>query len=159
MNRLTVTLAATAAIILAPGLALAGPTEDAFLGKLAGTWKGSGKLTGAETGTVACTLTMRQRSDGMNFSAKCDVPEFGQQNFSGIMSYNDAKGRYEARSPSGEITVGSKKGSNVVFEAKMRGIAEGVSVMTVGTARIVVATTARRPGGTGDIKSHIELKR
>ena len=158
MNRLTLTLAA-AALALLPGLAVAGPAEDAFLAKLGGHWKGSGKLTGAETGTVECALTVRQRSDGVNFAVKCDVPEFGQQNFSGVMGYNDAAGRYEARSPSGEITPGVKKGSSVVFEAKMRGVAEGVSVLTVSTPRIIVDSTVRRPGGTADIKSHIELKR
>ncbi len=56
MTRLTPILLA-AAIVLAPSAALAGPTEDAFLAKLPGIWKGKGTITGAETGKVDCTLT------------------------------------------------------------------------------------------------------
>jgi hypothetical protein len=159
MTRLTHVLFA-AAIALAPSAALAGPTEDAFLAKLPGIWKGKGTITGAETGKVDCTLTIRQRTVGVNFSVKCDVSEFGQQSFSGVISYNDAKGQYEAKSSGGEITIGKKSGSAVVFEGKMKGIAVGTSTMKVATSKVTVDTKVRRPGGSGgDIKSYIELKR
>src|SRR5687768_5385192 len=118
MTRLTHVLFA-AAIALAPSAALAGTTEDAFLAKLPGIWKGKGTNTGAETGKVDCTPTIRQRTVGVNFSDECDVYEFGQQSFSGVISYNDAKGQYEANSSGGEITLGKKSGSAVVFEGKM----------------------------------------
>lgn len=157
MNRIALLLAA--AVALSPAFALAGLPEDAFLAKLPGIWKGRGVLTGAESGTVDCTLTVRQRKVGVNYSVKCDVPEFGQQSFSGIISYNDAEARYEAHSPSGDVTVGTKKGGNIIFTAKMKGIAEGTSVLSLSTSRIIVDTTVRRPGGTADINSHIELKR
>lgn len=158
MNRFIPALVA-ASLAIAPVVALAGPAEQAFLSKLPGVWKGTGTLTGGETGTVNCTLTMRGRSDGVNFSAKCDIDELGPQNFSGVISYNDDKGRYEATSNSGEVTVGEKSGSAVVFSGEIKGVAEGKTVMKITTSRIIVDTTARRPGGKADIKSHIELKR
>jgi hypothetical protein len=148
-----------AALAAMPAVAMAGAPEQAFLAKLPGVWTGKGTLTGAETGTVNCTLTIRQRSDGVNFSAKCDVSEFGPQNFSGVIGYNDATGRYEARSQGGEITIGTKSGNSVVFTAEMKGIAEGTTTMKVGTSRIVVDTKARRPGSSGEIQSRIELRR
>lgn len=158
MNRFIPVLVA-ASLALAPAAAFAGPSEQAFLSKLPGIWKGTGILTGGETGSVNCTLTMRQRSDGISFSAKCDVSELGPQNFSGIISYNDAEKRYEAKSNSGDVTVGTKSGNGVVFSGEIKGVAKGKTVMTITTSRIVVDTTARRPGGDADIKSHIELKR
>lgn len=159
MNRLA-RFALAAALVLAPAAAIAGPTEEAFLGKLAGVWKGKGTITGAETGKVDCTLTVRQRSAGVNFAVKCDVTEFGAQSFSGVITYNDDKKQYEAKSAGGEITVGKKSGNAVIFEGKMKGMAVGTSVMKMTTSKITVDTKVRRPGGTGgDITSFIELKR
>ncbi len=60
-----------------PAPVLAGPAEDAFLAKLQGVWSGSGTLTGSETGKVDCTMTIRARSEGLNFRGKCDAGEFG----------------------------------------------------------------------------------
>lgn len=155
----TIPVVLAAALVLSPLPALAGTTEDAFLARLVGIWSGTGTVTGGETGEVTCRATLRQRTDGVNFSVKCDVPEFGAQNFSGIVSYNDAEGRYEAKSPSGEVTIGTKSGNAVIFNAKMRGIAVGTSVMKLTTTRIAVETSVKRPGGTNnaEIKSHLEL--
>jgi hypothetical protein len=152
-------IAFAAAIALAPASAFAGAAEDAFLAKLPGVWKGKGTITGAEKGTVDCILNVRQRSVGVNFSVKCDVTEFGAQSFSGVISYNDAKGQYEAKSGSGEITVGKKSGNAVIFEGKMKGLVVGTSVMKVTTSKVTVDATVRRPDGNSDIKSHLELKR
>lgn len=156
MSRL-VSIAVATALALTPLPALAGASENAFLGRLVGIWNGKGTLTGGETGELSCRATIRQRSEGINFSVKCDVPEFGAQNFSGIVSYNDAAGRYEATSAGGEVTVGTKSGNAVVFNAKLKGIAIGTSVMKLTPSRIVVDTNVKRPGSTAEIKSHLEL--
>ncbi|MBN9344986.1 MAG: hypothetical protein J0I48_02120 [Devosia sp.] len=156
MSRL-VSIAVALALALTPLPALAGASENAFLGRLVGIWNGKGTLTGDETGELSCRATIRQRSEGINFSVKCDVPEFGAQNFSGIVSYNDAAGRYEATSPGGEVTVGTKSGNAVVFNAKLKGIAIGTSVMKLTPSRIVVDTNVKRPGSSAEIKSHLEL--
>ena len=146
MSRL-ISIAVIAALALTPLPAFAGASEDAFLARLVGVWTGKGTLSGGETGEIDCRSTIRNRSDGINFSVKCDVPEFGAQSFSGAVSYNDAEGRYEAKSPSGEVTIGTKSGNAVIFNAKMKGIAVGTSVMKLTTSRIVVDTnvSARAP--------------
>ena len=151
-------LAILLAFSLAPLPALAGASEDAFLARLVGKWSGAGTITGAETGKLTCTSTFRDVSAGVNFRVKCDVPEFGAQVFSGTVSYNDDEKRYEAKSPAGEVTIGTKKGNAVIFNAKMKGIAVGTSVMKLTTTRITVDTNVKRPGASsGDIKSHMEL--
>ena len=154
-----ISIAVATALVLTPLPALAGASEDAFLARLVGIWSGKGTLTGGETGEIDCRATVRNRSDGINFSVKCDVPEFGPQNFSGAVSYNDAEGRYEAKSPSGEVTIGTKSGNAVIFNAKMKGIAVGTSVMKLTTSRIIVDTNVKRPGSNAEIKSHLELKK
>ena len=158
MSRL-ISLVVAAALALSPVPAMAGASEDAFLNRLVGIWTGSGVLTGGETGTLTCRATIRQRTVGINFSVKCDVPEFGPQNFSGIVSYNDAEARYEAKSVGGEITVGTKSGNALVFAAKMKGLAVGTSVMKLTASRILVDTKVRRPGSDAQINSHLELTR
>ena len=140
--------------------ALAGASEDAFLARLVGKWSGKGTITGAEAGELTCTSTIRAVSAGINYRVKCEVPEFGTQNFSGTVSYNDAEKRYEAKSPTGEVTIGTKSGNAVVFTAKMKGLAVGTSVMKLTPSRITVDTKVKRPGSSsGEIKSYIELKK
>lgn len=156
MSRL-VSIAIAAALALTPLPGFAGANEDAFLSRLVGVWSGKGTLTGGETGEIVCRSTIRARSEGINFSVKCDVPEFGAQNFSGIVAYNEKTGRYEATSPGGEVTVGTKSGNAVIFNAKMKGIAVGTSVMKLTASRITVDTDVKRPGSSAQIKSHLEL--
>ena len=147
----------TLAALLLASPVLAGPTEDAFLAKLQGVWSGTGTLTGSETGKVDCTMTIRARTEGVNFRGKCDAGEFGPQSFSGIVSYNDEAGRYEARSPSGDITLGVKCGNSVIFTIQLKGIATGQSIMKLSATKAVVDTVVKRPNSDGDIKSHIVL--
>jgi hypothetical protein len=156
MSRLIPTLMA-AALVLTPLPVMSGANETAFLNGLTGIWTGKGTLSGGETGEITCRSTIRQRSEGINFSVKCDVPEFGAQNFSGIVAYNDAEGRYEAISPGGEVTIGTKSGNAVIFNAKMKGIAVGTSVMKLTTRRITVDTNVKRPGSPDEITSRLEL--
>ena len=158
MRRLLLTAALLAfATLMSAAPAYAGKAEDAFLAKLVGVWSGSGTLTGDETGTVDCTMTIRSRSDGVSFRGKCDAVEFGPQSFSGNVGYNDTAGRYEAKSPGGDITLGVKSGNAVVFTITLKGIATGTSVMKLSATRAVVDTVVTRPGGKGDIKSHMVL--
>jgi hypothetical protein len=159
MRLLPIAAALLAAALLVPAPASAGKTEDAFLSRLVGVWSGGGRLTGAETGSVDCKMTMRQRSDGIAFRVQCIAADLGPQTFSGTLTYNDARGRYEAISNGGEVTVGTRQGNSVVFVSKMKGIATGESVMNVASSRIVVDTTVRRSANSGDIRSRIELKR
>lgn len=157
IRSLSLVFAATLALSVTP--ALAGKAEDAFLGKLAGSYSGTGKLSGARTGALNCTLTIRTTAAGASYRGKCDVPEMGPQGFSGDISYNDKAGRYEATSPTGTVTVGSKSGSTLTFTAKIRGIATGTSVMKLGAGRVTVDTSIDDPNSGQPVKAHIEMKR
>lgn len=149
-----------AALVALPAVTFAGTKEDTFLASLVGKWSGTGKLTGSESGQLVCNSTIRTVSDGVNFRVKCDIPEFGAQNFSGTLAYNDDESRYEAKSTGGEITIGTKSGNAVIFNMKMKGIAAGTSVMKLTTTKIIVDTKVKRPGSSGgEIQSYIELKK
>lgn len=148
--------AAVTVLLLGAAPAFAGKTEDAFLSKLQGIWSGSGLLTGDETGKVDCTMTIRNRDEGVNFRGKCDAGEFGPQSFSGIVSYNDVAGRYEAKSQ-GDVTLGVKEGSSVVFTIALKGIATGTSVMKLSQSKAVIDTIVKKPGSKDVIKSHMVL--
>lgn len=147
------------ATLLSPLVALAGPAEETYLANLTGKWAGKGTLTGGESGTINCSLIVRKRSVGANFAAKCDVEELGPQNFSSVITYNDAEKRYEALSRGGEVTIGTKSGNTLTFVGKVKGLAAGTSTMKLSPSRIAIDTIVKRPGNSTQIKSHIELKR
>lgn len=132
-------LAVAATLGIAP--ASAGPAENAFLAKVAGTWTGNGKLTGAEAGPIACKIVFKASGAKLTYTGRCNVQDLGAQAFSGSISYNDAAKRYEARS--GTTTVaGTKSGSSLVFTTKARTIAgNATSTMTISASRIVVDFT------------------
>jgi hypothetical protein len=156
----SLSLVLVAALTLGASPAFAGTAETAFMGKLVGTYAGKGTLTGSRTGTFECTLTMRAKGEGISYRGKCDVEEFGSQSFSGDITYNDKAGRYEASSPTGTTTVGSKSGGGIAFTSKFRGMASGTSVMKMASGKITVDTTIKDPeakGGT--IQSHIVMSK
>jgi hypothetical protein len=157
IRSLSLMFAATLALNVTP--AWAGTAEDAFLGKLAGSYGGTGKLTGGRTGALSCTLTIRSTAAGASYRGKCDVPEMGPQGFSGDISYNDKARRYEATSPTGMVTVGSKSGSTLTFNAKIRGMATGNSVMKLSAGRVTVDTSIDDPNSGLPVKAHIDMKR
>jgi len=157
IRSLSLVLAATLALGVSP--ALDGKAEDAFLGKLAGSYSGAGTLTGSRTGALSCTLAIRTTTAGASYRGKCDVEEIGPQSFSGDIAYNDKAGRYEATSPTGMVTVGTRGGSTLTFTAKIRGLATGTSVMKLSAGRVIVDTTIDDPNSGQPVKSHIEMKR
>ena len=133
--------------------AYAGPAEDAFLGKLTGAWSGGGTATGADAGPITCSMTFRPADGGTHFSGSCNAAGVGfEQSFSGSVTYNDAKKRYEAVS-NGRNQVGTKSGGGVTFVTKITGmVGKGTSTMKLTTNRITIDVAL-----TGDtpIKSHI----
>ena len=155
----SLSLILVAALALGASPALAGKAETAFMGKLVGTYAGKGTLTGSRTGTFDCTLTMKAKGDGISYRGKCDVEEFGSQSFSGDITYNDKAGRYEATSPTGTTTVGTKRGSGIAFNSKFRGLASGTSVMKMVPGKITVDTNINDPESDGVIKSHIVMSK
>lgn len=157
IRSLSLVFAAALTLSIAP--ALAGTAEDAFLAKLAGSYSGAGKLTGSRSGALSCTLSIRTTTAGASYRGKCDVEEIGPQSFSGDIAYNDKAKRYEATSPTGIITIGTRSGSTLTFAAKIRGLATGTSIMKLSAGRVVVDTTIDDPDSGKPVKSHIEMKR
>ena len=152
MIRPSLTAAAVAALlVLGAAPAFAGTAEDNFMAKLVGSWAGAGSISGSETGALDCT---------MSFRGKCKTEKFGDQSFSGSIAYNDKKAQYEATSPSGEISIGKKSGSSVVFTTKLKSIAgSGESVMKLTTSKVTVDTSLKRSGSGGSIKSHVVMSK
>ncbi|HWV01321.1 MAG TPA: hypothetical protein VN109_09160 [Devosia sp.] len=148
----------TAAFALVALPALAGPAETAFLAKLPGTWTGSGAITGGESGSVACTLTLTG-SDKINFRGTCDAGQFGPQTYSGVLTYVDAARQYQARS-NGQTVVGVKSGGGVVFTSKMKTVAgTGNSIMRLSASSIVIDVDIVRSDTGEKLKSHIVFKK
>ena len=85
--------AAFAALLLVPATApaIAGPNETAFLERLVGTWKGTGKISGPEGGNVSCRLTFKPSGARLNYSGRCALSGgSGAQSFTGSIRFNDS---------------------------------------------------------------------
>ena len=149
-------LAVSLALCASP--AFAGAAEQAFLAKLAGTWTGTGQLTGDETGTVDCKLTLTGK-EKISFRGTCDAGKFGPQTYSGVLTFDDATKKYQARS-NGETVIGVKSGNSVVFTTKMKTIAgTGNSVMKLSASTISIDVDLVRADSGDKIKSHLNFKK
>lgn len=117
--------------------ALAGPAENALLAKYAGEWKGTGKVTGPDPGTVVCRITFKPTPAGkLTYNGRCTYSGQGTASFRGTMLYNDATRRYEASSSAQGVsttTIGKKQGGGIVFAASGMDTRYGTasSVMTL----------------------------
>jgi hypothetical protein len=121
--------------------ALAGPAETAFLQKLTANWTGRGKLTGAQSGPVACRLVISGGGQSVKYQGRCTIPDMASQAFNGAISYNDKARRYEIRSISGSVP-GIKRGNSLVFTTKdnsMQG--SSYSTMTFSPTSLVINFT------------------
>jgi len=121
--------------------ALAGPTETAFLQKLTANWTGRGKLSGAQSGPVACRLVISGGGQSVKYQGRCTIPDMATQAFNGAISYNDKAKRYEIRSISGSVP-GIKRGNSLVFTTKdtsMQG--SSYSTMTFSPSSLVINFT------------------
>lgn len=104
--------------------AYAGPAEVALLKSYIGNWKGRGVLTGADSETVVCRLSVTQgNQDKVNYSGRCALAGTNLS-VSGTMAYIEASKRYEAAMTSNAtftgIAVGQKRGSGLVFNLRER---------------------------------------
>ncbi len=155
-------LGLTAAMVMWTGTAFAGAAEDAFLGKLVGSWTGTGTVTGTKNTSLDCTLSFKASSGKVSFSGKCNAEGLGPQSFSGVLDYNDKAGRYEATSggASSKVTVGVKSGSSVVFTSDVRGIAgSGTSVMKVSASKIVIDTNVTQKSSGDTYVAHVVMSK
>lgn len=127
--------------------AVAGPAENALLAKYEGNWRGSGKVTGPDPGTVVCRLTFKAASAGkLTYSGRCSFGGAGAASFRGSMVYNDATKRFEASSSAqgaSSTTFGKRAGSTIVFASAGVKTSHGIasSVMTLSGSSIKLAFT------------------
>ena len=128
-------------IALTAAPALAGPAETAFLQILTANWTGRGKLTGAQSGPVACRLVISGGGQSVKYQGRCTIPDMASQAFNGAISYNEKAKRYEIRSISGSVP-GIKRGNSLVFTTKdssMQGTS--YSTMTFSPSSLVINFT------------------
>lgn len=136
-------LALAATLALPTALpAVAGPAESALLAKYAGEWRGAGKVTGPDSGTVVCRLSFKSATTGrLSYTGRCSFSGSGAASFRGTLSYNDAKRQYEAASSAQGVsstTIGRKQGGGIVFAASGMDTRYGTasSTMTLGGSTI-----------------------
>lgn len=131
-------LAAAALLALTAAPAFAGPAETAFLQKLTASWTGRGKLSGPDGGPIACRIVISAGGQSAKYQGRCAIPDMATQAFNGAITYNDAKGRYEARTLGG-VSVGTRRGNSLIFtdsQTTMAGVAS--STMTMSPSSLVV---------------------
>ncbi len=120
--------AALAGVMLVAGAApaFAGPAEMSLLESYAGSWNGKGTLTGAQTETVVCKMSLSKgNGTKLNYTGRCSLAG-AQLSVTGTIAYVDANKRYEAVMNSGigdfrGVAIGQKKGDGIVFDLKQRG--------------------------------------
>ena len=141
-------LALVSALVLPVTLpAVAGQAENALLAKYEGSWRGSGKVTGPDPGTVVCRLTFKAASAGkLTYSGRCSFGGSGAASFRGSMIYNDATKRFEASSSAqgaNTTTVGKRAGNSIVFASAGIKTSYGLasSIMTLSGSSIKLGFT------------------
>ncbi len=116
---------------------LAGQAENALLAKYEGNWRGSGKVTGPDPGTVACRLSMKNSSPGtLTYTGRCSFSG-GGASFRGAMTYNDATKRFEAASSTqgaSSTAIGKRQGGGIVFSAGDMDTRYGTATTTLALA-------------------------
>lgn len=134
--------AAVVAALLVPvaAPAFAGPAENKYLESLVGTWNGKGKITGGQTGSVACRLTVKPSGEKLNFNGRCTYSGMSTpQSFSGSIRYNDATGDYESTSM-GKSVAGKKSGSTLSFTTAVKDMRGNMSsTMSLSPSKASVA--------------------
>lgn len=121
--------------MMAAAPALAAKADIELLTSYIGDWKGRGVLTGAESETVVCRLSLAPANqDKINYSGRCAMAGT-TVSVNGTLAYIDAKKRYEAAMTTNAaftgLAVGRKQGDGVVFNLKERETDEEGNDMTI----------------------------
>ncbi len=159
LNRLAGVALALSLVAAATVPTIAGPADVALLQKYAGSYKGDGKLSGKDAGSISCRMTMKPNGSKLSYTGRCSI-DGASNGFSGSFSYNDKAGRYEASSSQGSLP-GKKVGSSIVFNMKSqnttRGSASSVMTLSGGTIKIDFKLTDKK---TNDVTTgHVPFAR
>jgi hypothetical protein len=159
MHRLVPILSAALLTVLSVAPAFAGASEAAFLNRLAGTWSGKGRLTGAESGPISCKLNFKAGSSRINYTGRCNVQDVGAQGFSGSIGYDDRAKHYIVYSANGSV-IGVRRGNSIVFTTKTQTVSgSSYSTMTVSPSAISIDFTIVRSSSGEKTRSHINFSR
>jgi hypothetical protein len=146
---------ALAFLLAALATPLAAAEADlAFLERLAGNWRGTGSLSGDQSGKVDCRLSLRPSGDHLVYNGRCSLVGEGAQSFQGTISYNDAARRYEARSSQG-TAVGTRDGGALVFAFQgknLRGSVNSTMRLTSSAIRVDFRFTDAKTKGVSQAR-------
>lgn len=142
--------AALAGVLLsaaAAGPVVAAPADVALIKSYIGEWRGRGTLTGANTETVVCRLTLSQgNQDKVNYNGRCTLAGTNLS-VAGTMAYIEEAKRFEAAMTSNAtfsgIAVGQKRGNNLVFNLRERAPDEKGKDMNI-SAQITLSPEAMK---------------
>lgn len=135
------TLALAGLLLSSPMVAApvyAAAADVALLKTYIGSWSGTGTLTGANSETVKCKLTLKEgNSDKINYSGRC-VLAGTNLSINGTLAFVDENNRFEAAMTSNAtftgVAVGKKSGDGVVFNLKEQGTDDDGNDMTITAA-------------------------
>jgi hypothetical protein len=119
--------AALAGLLVSAGAAspvMAAPADVALIKSYIGEWRGRGTLTGANTESVVCRLSLTPgNQDKVNYNGRCTLAGTNLS-VAGTMAYIEQSKRFEAAMTSNAtfsgIAVGQKRGNNLVFNLRER---------------------------------------
>ncbi|MDB5505913.1 MAG: hypothetical protein JWR75_551 [Devosia sp.] len=117
------------------GAALAAPADVQLLQSYIGEWKGRGVLTGAETESVVCKLSLAKgNGDKVVYNGRCALAGTNLA-IKGTLAYVDASQQFEAAMTSNAkftgVAVGQKSGDGVVFNLKEKSSDDDGKPMTI----------------------------
>lgn len=135
---------------------LAAPADMALLKKYIGVWKGKGTLTGANTETVVCKMSVLDGTgEKVNYAGRCSLAGT-QLSVNGTIAYVDGKKHYEAAMTSNVnftgMAIGVKQGDGIVFNLRETDKDEQGNDMTV-TSSIVLS------GGKINVKFNVTFNK
>lgn len=109
--------------------AIAAPADIALIKSYIGDWRGRGTLTGDNTETVVCRLTLTPGNDDkVNYNGRCALAG-NNLVISGTIAYIDASSRYEAAMTSNAtfngIAIGEKRNGGIIFNLRERDKEDG----------------------------------
>jgi hypothetical protein len=119
--------------------ALAAKADIDLLKSYLGSWRGRGVLTGADSETVVCKLSLSEgNQEKINYSGRCTLAGSNLA-INGTLAYIDASRRYEAVMTSNAsftgVAVGKKQGDGVIFNLQERDTSDGQDMqITAGIA-------------------------
>lgn len=134
--------------------ALGAPADVALIKSYIGDWRGRGVLTGENSETVICRLTLSEgNKDKVNYSGRCALAG-NNLTIAGTIAYIDASARYEAAMTSNASfngnAVGEKRNGGIVFNLRERDKEEGADGKNV-------TITAQITLKAGDIKVNFDV--